>query len=1151
MRSAFLYVLLALAFNTGAQVVIAPASNSCTCDGAISFTSGISTNTYYEWSDLNGQVIFQEITTSGSSSINSLCSGVYFLEYSYDNEVQTLIWNVPSSINPGNASQTEICETAGNFTLSSLISGYIAGGVWTDLLGNPVTNIQSPALLSGTEIFLYTFLDGLCETQTAAEVFIIENAEAGQSTTYLICENYVPFLMTDVLTGSPDYGGQWFNNQGEIVSGWYDPSLMDGALFTYMVDVIDGCNPVFSSLFVIENQMSNAGVDDAVLICSNAEPVNMFGLLNGNPEPGGLWYDPNNFPVDPTYSPELDAVGDYTYVVTGETPCPSITSHLNILSTPMDPAGNSASHLYCETASVQNLIDLLEGNPLVGGNWTAPDGSSTDVLFDPGIDELNGTYTYSIQIDNCPVEVSYLEMEVEYLPNGGIGSNQTLCQSEQPIDLNAFLDLSSDGDGIWTIDGSSVQDGYLDTLETGEYQAIYHVDGIACPSDEAQFTLEIDEELSALNSISISVCETIGNIDLDLYMGQPSGAIVWTDGAGLSVNSDYTIPGPDVFNFLATIFSGNSCPDVSATASIDVQSINAIVQLESQICSTADSVDLNTFLPAVYLNLGHWTNSQSIVINPIFPLEEQEIVSFQYLIDSVNACGQGVYDLDLSIFEPYFAGIDLSDEFCSNQDPIIWPFYSMGADEGGTWSYLGSPVLSNYFDPIQMPAGEYEYSTAMNGPCPVDQAIFSISVQEPMDFYAGPDVVGCNGDPAVQIGQEAVEGCVYDWTPSFLLSSDQEPNPIIGFVNEGDSPIEVPYIVSAGNGICNTSDTLLVTIFPQPEADISGESIYCVGSVANLSAVGNAESNSWSPFVDENNSNISWIIESEMEVELTSTNAYGCQSITAVNIQVEELSNLILSELIFNECIPAILQTSVSDITGIATDYIWSLNGEEIGTGTNLNLSIVNPGVYELGVSSISSIGCEVSVLYPNDITVVESPHASFSFTPQNLSSLQNEAEFTSNSLNYTTLEWSLWNGENFSGENLSYIFNNELVGNFEVCLMATNDAGCNSTHCELIPIDADHGFYAPNAFTPDNDGLNDYFAVYFTGLDPSTYHLRIINRWGSVIFESSNPNEFWMGNVGEGKFYAQNDSYIWRVQIKDQHSAEEYEFDGVVTIIR
>jgi gliding motility-associated-like protein len=56
-------------------------------------------------------------------------------------------------------------------------------------------------------------------------------------------------------------------------------------------------------------------------------------------------------------------------------------------------------------------------------------------------------------------------------------------------------------------------------------------------------------------------------------------------------------------------------------------------------------------------------------------------------------------------------------------------------------------------------------------------------------------------------------------------------------------------------------------------------------------------------------------------------------------------------------------------------------------------------------------------------------------------------------------------------------------------------------------------GFYVPTAFTPNNDGNNDFFKPVLLG-NISQYQFAIFNRWGQSVFESKNPTQGWDGNL-------------------------------------
>ncbi|MFH2141800.1 MAG: gliding motility-associated C-terminal domain-containing protein, partial [Bacteroidota bacterium] len=92
--------------------------------------------------------------------------------------------------------------------------------------------------------------------------------------------------------------------------------------------------------------------------------------------------------------------------------------------------------------------------------------------------------------------------------------------------------------------------------------------------------------------------------------------------------------------------------------------------------------------------------------------------------------------------------------------------------------------------------------------------------------------------------------------------------------------------------------------------------------------------------------------------------------------------------------------------------------------------------------------------------------------------------------------------------------------------------------------------FYAPSAFSPDNDGLNDYFQVFGNGVDERNFQLYIYDRCGEVIFENRDFNENWDGRVKGQSKSAPIGVYTWLVIYKDLQNIEHQE-TGAVTIIR
>ncbi len=112
--------------------------------------------------------------------------------------------------------------------------------------------------------------------------------------------------------------------------------------------------------------------------------------------------------------------------------------------------------------------------------------------------------------------------------------------------------------------------------------------------------------------------------------------------------------------------------------------------------------------------------------------------------------------------------------------------------------------------------------------------------------------------------------------------------------------------------------------------------------------------------------------------------------------------------------------------------------------------------------------------------------------------------------------------------------------------LTLINELGCTNTQNYLVVSSA--FFYIPNSFTPNGDGLNDVFQVVGRGF--AEYELTIFNRWGNVIFHSTDPNEVWVGEGGESDFYAQNQAYNFVVRVKG-FDTETIQRTGSIKILR
>ncbi len=94
---------------------------------------------------------------------------------------------------------------------------------------------------------------------------------------------------------------------------------------------------------------------------------------------------------------------------------------------------------------------------------------------------------------------------------------------------------------------------------------------------------------------------------------------------------------------------------------------------------------------------------------------------------------------------------------------------------------------------------------------------------------------------------------------------------------------------------------------------------------------------------------------------------------------------------------------------------------------------------------------------------------------------------------------------------------------------------------------DCDHAVFIPNVFTPDGDGINDFFEIKAKGID--FQKVVVYNRFGQVVFESSDPEFRWEG--GHGTKPAENGVYLYLIQYAVRAGGRPGFRSGSITLIR
>ena len=92
---------------------------------------------------------------------------------------------------------------------------------------------------------------------------------------------------------------------------------------------------------------------------------------------------------------------------------------------------------------------------------------------------------------------------------------------------------------------------------------------------------------------------------------------------------------------------------------------------------------------------------------------------------------------------------------------------------------------------------------------------------------------------------------------------------------------------------------------------------------------------------------------------------------------------------------------------------------------------------------------------------------------------------------------------------------------------------------------------FAPNTFTPNNDGLNDGWAIITDTECWLNWSVKIYNRWGSLVWESNIPGEVWSGSNYNGNYYVADGIYVYSVKGVGYNPNNTFQKSGYITIFR
>ncbi|MEL6923954.1 MAG: gliding motility-associated C-terminal domain-containing protein, partial [Bacteroidota bacterium] len=187
---------------------------------------------------------------------------------------------------------------------------------------------------------------------------------------------------------------------------------------------------------------------------------------------------------------------------------------------------------------------------------------------------------------------------------------------------------------------------------------------------------------------------------------------------------------------------------------------------------------------------------------------------------------------------------------------------------------------------------------------------------------------------------------------------------------------------------------------------------------------------------------------------------------------------------------------SVTQLSGGYRDIEFSLDG---GAFTNVPVfGGLSAGDYNIRL--MDAIGCDAEI----PITLSDPPELRV-VLPQDVTIELGDSVLLDPFINqaYQNLQWSppgLLNCDTCA----SQYFRPLASTGFDVTV--SNSGNCVATDDIAITVVKRRNVFVPNAFSPNDDEINDYFKIYTGNGVAQVNYLRVFNRWGALLYSKENP---------------------------------------------
>ncbi len=869
-----------------------------------------------------------------------------------------------------------------------------------------------------------------------------------------------------------------------------------------------------------------------------------------------------------------------------DTQAPTFTVPAAITLTPADDPNNLNL-----TGDVTDEADNCDSGVMDGGPREA---TFQDIVATNACEDIiTRTWTLTDECGNTNEQTQIITIEYD-IPMAAIAGNDLLCPGDTAVISFA---LAGNGIGFNVIYTDGLTNFSLPNIIDGHTVEVYptaptnytlvEVIDLARPDCPATLSGQADIDVFDAPVVSsfVEECNELNShyvVSFQITGGNPAAYSVTGDNGNLGGGFFASDPIERDSSYIFIIQDDSGCDPIVITGSYDCTCITeagSILQNELIVCGEEVlDVENNSFNldgNDVLLYLLHTGDENNI--GPVVATYSNPNISFSnglnygttYYLTAVagtedgigginfnDACLSTSVGVPIMFYEPPVATVQSVDGFeidCNmpalvfngveGSNPIQTVTYEWQDENGATISTLPDASLSL--------SGAYLLIMTNTNSCR-DTAIFNLTEDfvSPEAQIANPPLMTCYNDEVELNAQGSSTGFTfsYQWSGGNIINGATTLTPTVGATGT------YQLIVLDNQNGCTAQASVNVEGDNLPPSVDAGEALQLDCQVESLSLNGSFTA-------PTNNVSIQWVSPNGNILS-------GANSLTPLvnttgnyTLQVTNLDNGCmgsdLTEVVEPPDIPQDIVYDFSDpdcygeesgsiniisIVGGVGPYTYSVDGFYSG-----DTLINNLGAGTYGLSVLDANGCTfetpVTLMEPDEFLVELGPSQQILLGDSILLEALS-AQFIAD------ISWA--GGATVPCDSCTQVFV-QPTNSTSYAVVAENLAGCIARDAVNISVLKDRNIYIPTAFSPDGDGMNDFFAIYSDQSVETIEVFRVYNRWGALVYEARDmlPNaepEGWDGSFKGEK--VDEGVYIFYAEIVFTDGWREI-YNGDVTLLR